>query len=43
MKQWNRRTRRRSFEGKTSVFEIIVFTLSTGRLSIKGSLTIEGY
>jgi len=43
MKQWNRRTRRCSFEEETSVFEIIVFTLSAGRLSIKGSLTVEGY
>jgi len=43
MKQWYGRTRRRSLEGETGVFEIIVFTLPTGRLSTKGSLTVEGY
>jgi len=43
MKQWNRRTRRRSLRMRNQengVFEIVVFTLSTGRLSIKGSLTV---
>jgi len=43
MKQWNRRTRKHSLEEETYVYEIIVFTLSTGRLSIRGSLTVEGY
>jgi len=43
MKQWNRRIHGCGFEEETNVFEIIVFTLSTGRLSIKGSLSVKGY
>jgi len=44
MEHWNNgRTRRRNLEEETGVVEIIVFNLSTGRLSIKGSLAVEGY
>jgi len=43
MKQWNRRTRGCGFKEETNVFEITVFALSTGRLSIRGSLTVESY